>query len=348
MSAPFLWRKLFGNNTSATQLLSGLIPWSSKAPLALGSASAGKAEAAAREDHVHPLPGKLLTARTIDGISFDGGGDLSRYALCSTAGATVAKTVTVSNFLLKVGAVVVVKFANTNTAASPTLNVSGTGAKGIFFGGAAIGAGAVIAGRTYTLVYDGVGWELVGDLYAQQVSDLIAELDFLRKLKIGAPRYHCSTTLPDRHAWINGDFIAFEDAPEFGEKYEAGGFDGMVMPWDADEEHQAAHLGQFRPDSANPTGLFLPVDGGQFFRNWAQGSKGDPGNWYSDNIRAHIHTFGQRLTSGGGANYGSPSSQLWLDRVGDAAKTASYGGEETVPPHVWQPAILYLGLAAQV
>lgn len=162
MSAPFLWRKLFGNNTSATQLLSGLIPWSSKAPLALGSASAGKAEAAAREDHVHPLPGKLLTARTIDGISFDGGGDLSRYALCSTAGATVAKTVTVSNFLLKVGAVVVVKFANTNTAASPTLNVSGTGAKGIFFGGAAIGAGAVIAGRTYTLVYDGVGWELVG------------------------------------------------------------------------------------------------------------------------------------------------------------------------------------------
>ena len=86
----------------------------------------------------------------------------------------------------------------------------------------------------------------------------------------------------------------------------------------------------------------------QSFRNWAPGSKGDPGNWYSDNIRAHIHTFGQRLTSGGGANYGSPSSQLWLDRVGDAAKTASYGGEETVPPHVWQPAILYLGLAAQV
>lgn len=271
MSAPFLWRKLFGDDTSATKLLSGLLSWSDKTPLAPGSASAGKAEAAAREDHVHPLPGKLLTARTIDGISFDGGGDLSRYALCSTAGATVAKTVTVSNFLLKVGAVVVVKFANTNTAASPTLNVSGTGAKGIFFGGAAIGAGAVIAGRTYTLVYDGVGWELVGDLYAQQVSDLIAELDFLRKLKIGAPRYHCSTTLPDRHAWINGDFIAFEDAPEFGEKYEAGGFDGMVMPWDADEEHQAAHLGQFRPDSANPTGLFLPVDGGQFFRNWAPG-----------------------------------------------------------------------------
>ena len=72
MSAPFLWRKLFGDDTSATKLLSGLLSWSDKIPLAPGSASAGKAEAAAREDHVHPLPGKLLTARTIDGISFDG------------------------------------------------------------------------------------------------------------------------------------------------------------------------------------------------------------------------------------------------------------------------------------
>lgn len=133
MSAPFLWRKLFGDDTSATKLLSGLLPWSGKAPLAPGAASAGTAEVAAREDHVHPLPTKLLTARTLDGVSFDGSGDLSRYALCSTAGATVAKTVTVSNFLLKVGAVVVVKFAETNTAASPTLNVSGTGAKGIFW-----------------------------------------------------------------------------------------------------------------------------------------------------------------------------------------------------------------------
>ena len=358
MSAPFLWRKLFGDDTSATQLLSGLLSWSDKAPLAPGSASAGKAEAAAREDHVHPLPGKLLTARTIDGISFDGGGDLSRYALCSTAGATVAKTVTVSNFLLKVGAVVVVKFANTNTAASPTLNVSGTGAKGIFFGGAAIGAGAVIAGRTYTLVYDGVGWELVGDLYAQQVSDLIAELDFLRKLKIGAPRYHCSTTLPDRHAWINGDFIAFEDAPEFGEKYEAGGFDGMVMPWDADEKYQAAHLGQFRPDSANPTGLFLPVDGGQFFRNWGP-NVGNAGSWGQDAIRNITGTAGlfkslssndtrfsgalTLLATTGGSNDSDGRGPAGLSF--DASLVVPTG-PQNVPQHVWQPVVLYLGRPA--
>lgn len=357
MSAPFLWRKLFGDDTSATKLLSGLLPWSGKAPLAPGAASAGTAEVAAREDHVHPLPTKLLTARTLDGVSFDGSGDLSRYALCSTAGATVAKTVTVSNFLLKVGAVVVVKFAETNTAASPTLNVSGTGAKGIFFGGAAIGAGAVIAGRTYTLVYDGVGWDLVGDLYAQQVSDLIAELDFLRKLKIGAPRYHCSTTLPDRHAWINGDFIAFEDAPEFGEKYEAGGFDGMVMPWDADEEHQAAHLGQFRPDSANPTGLFLPVDGGQFFRNWAQGD--DTAGGYNKpgvpNISGAVNADGSYGSGSSGAFYRSGTSEAPNGQNRQAAMTymdasrssSIYGASPTVmPASVDQPVCLYLGRPA--
>ena len=361
MSAPFLWRKLFGDDTSATKLLSGLLSWSDKTPLAPGSASAGKAEAAAREDHVHPLPGKLLTARTIDGISFDGSGDLSRYALCSTAGATVAKTVTVSNFLLKAGAVVVVKFAETNTAASPTLNVSGTGAKGIFFGGAAIGAGAVIAGRTYTLVYDGVGWELVGDLYAQQVSDLIAELDFLRKLKIGAPRYHCSTTLPDRHAWINGDFIAFEDAPEFGEKYEAGGFDGMVMPWDADEEHQAAHLGQFRPDSANPTGLFLPVDGGQFFRNWGHGEMtagtynkagvpNFPGKIFLTKFLFGPESSGPFRVDGDANSFptsgasGGGYAQLKFD---PSLVSDVYGGAQTVmPASINQPICLYLGRPA--
>ena len=169
-----------------------------------------------------------------------------------------------------------------------------------------------------------------------------------RKSWIGVPRYWRSTELPDNHCWANGDLIYFNDWPELKEIYEAGGFEGMLMGWDADVETQKANLGKWRPNAAIPTGLYTPALSGQFFRNWTLGSKGDPGNWYSDNIRAHIHTFGQRLTSGGGANYGNPASQLWLDRVGDAAKTASYGGEETVPPHVWQPAILYLGLAAQV
>ena len=281
------------------------------------------------------------------------------YGTCSTAAGTAAKVVSLPGFALATGAEVTVSFTVTNTASSPTLNVNGTGAKPIQYRNAAIAAGYLAANRTYTLVYDGVGWELVGDLYAQQVSDLIAELDFLRKLKIGAPRYHCSTTLPDRHAWINGDFIAFEDAPEFGEKYEAGGFDGMVMPWDADEKYQAAHLGQFRPDSANPTGLFLPVDGGQFFRNWTPGTEAQAGAWGRDEIRNITGTGGSfksvsKYVFSGAIKLNSTTGTS-DDATGKGPSSFSFDaslvvptGPQVVPQHVWQPVCLYLGRPAQV
>ena len=174
-------------------------------------------------------------------------------------------------------------------------------------------------------------------------SDLLEDW---RKSWIGVPRYWRSTVLPDDHCWANGDFISFSNWPELHAVYEAGGLEGMLLGWDATEEEQAANLGKWRPDSSIPTGLYTPALSGQFFRNWTPGSKGNPGNWYADNVRAHAHTFGQRLASGGGANYGNPASQLWLERTGDAAKTASYGGEETVPQHIWHPLCLYLGRPA--
>ena len=174
-------------------------------------------------------------------------------------------------------------------------------------------------------------------------SDLLEDW---RKSWIGVPRYWRSTVLPDDHCWANGDFVSFSNWPELHAVYEAGGLEGMLLGWDATEEEQAANLGKWRPDSSIPTGLYTPALSGQFFRNWAPGSKGNPGNWYADNVRAHAHTFGQRIASGGGANYGNASSQLWLDRTGDAAKTASYGGEETVPQHIWHPLCLYLGRPA--
>ena len=102
-------------------------------------------------------------------------------------------------------------------------------------------------------------------------------LEVLRKLTIGAPKFHRSTVLPDDHAWPDGSFVEFEDWPEFYEIYEQGGFTGLVMPWDADTEEQAANLGKFRPNAANPTGLYLPLHGGQFFRNWVLGQVERPG-----------------------------------------------------------------------
>lgn len=85
------------------------------------------------------------------------------YGVCSTAAATAAKTVTVDNFSLEAGAVVIVKFTNANSVASPTLNVNDTGAKPIMrYGTTAASTGTTtsgwIAGAVQLFVYDGTNW----------------------------------------------------------------------------------------------------------------------------------------------------------------------------------------------
>ena len=88
------------------------------------------------------------------------------YGVCSTAAATAAKTVTISDskFTLQTGATIVVKFTITNTAANPTLNVDSTGAKAIYYNGAAITAGYLKANKVYEFIYNGTQWDLIGDV----------------------------------------------------------------------------------------------------------------------------------------------------------------------------------------
>lgn len=112
---------------------------------------------------------KLTTARTIDGISFDGTADISHYGECPTAAATAAKVVTLpdsAGFVLAAGASLYVKFQNANSVASPTLNVNGTGAKAIYrYGTTAPGNTAATSWQANSvehLVYDGAAWRLVG------------------------------------------------------------------------------------------------------------------------------------------------------------------------------------------
>ena len=188
-------------------------------------------------------------------------------------------------------------------------------------------------------------------------SDLLEDW---RKSWIGVPRYWRSTVLPDDHCWANGDFISFSNWPELHAVYEAGGLEGMLLGWDATEEEQAANLGKWRPDSSIPTGLYTPALSGQFFRNWAQGESKEAGSWGEDAIRnitgkaSGANSVGP-CYSGEGAIYpgaaqgnatyrnSSGGSQLAFD-----ASRVVPTGPENVPPHVWQPAILYLGRAAQV
>lgn len=100
------------------------------------------------------------------------------YCTCSTAAATATKVVTVdsnSNFTLKPGAIIVVKFTNSNTASSVKLNVAGTGAKSIWYNTAAYtSTSAVICGtakRHIAYVYDGTYWVWIGMSYYYSYSN---------------------------------------------------------------------------------------------------------------------------------------------------------------------------------
>ena len=325
------------------------------------AAAVGTSKNYAREDHVHKLPAsvaKLTAKRTIDGVQFDGSANIHHYGACTTAAGTAAKTVALSGFVLATGAEVTVKFSATNTAANPTLNVNNTGAKGIRYLGAAVAAGYLAAGRIYRLLYDGSYWNIVGDIYihAGSVSE---EQEALRLSMIGVPRYWRSTTLPPHHCWANGDFVEFADWPELKKVYDAGGFKGMLMAWDADEETQAANRGMWRPDAAKPTGLFTPNLSGQFFRNWALASGKNAGTWGRDEIRDITGTFGIdysgiKAISGAFSYTGAQSStnnnngSTRKDTVRFSAASVVPTGQENVPPHVWQPLVIYLGRPAQV
>ena len=182
-------------------------------------------------------------------------------------------------------------------------------------------------------------------------SDLLEDW---RKSWIGVPRYWRSTVLPDDHCWANGDFVSFSNWPELHAVYEAGGLEGMLLGWDATEEEQAANLGKWRPDSSIPTGLYTPALSGQFFRNWAPGIDEGAGQWHRDEIRNITGTVdtGTGIFDATGAfsvvesgkeqtSAGSYNSDFKFD-----ASFVVPTGPQNVPPHVWQPAILYLGRPA--
>ena len=487
---------------------------------------------------------RLATKRTIGGVAFDGSANIHHYATCSTAAATAAKTVALAGFALATGARVLVKFTVTNSAANPTLDVNGTGAKPIQYRGAAIAAGTLAANRTYEFVYTGAQYELVGDVdtnttyslatasndglmakgdkgkldgiavgaevnqnafgnilvgsttiaadtktdtltfvagtnvtltpdaandkltiaakdttyaaatqsvaglmsaadkkkldgvapgaevnqnafsnilvgstsiaadtktdtltfvagtnvtltpdaandkltiaakdttYAaatQSVAGLMSAADkksvdyceALRLSMIGVPRYWRSTTLPANHVWANGDLVLFSDWPELKKVYDGGGFTGMLLAYNATSATIAANLGKWRPNAANPTGLYVPKLSDQFFRAWT-GSVESAGTHHDAGLPEISGAFGVRGTmiidnsiiEANGAfritetsydvNYASFQVSSNLSSQGctfyASRNNVIYGSSPTVmPASVDLPVCLYLGIPA--
>ena len=170
---------------------------------------------------------------------------------------------------------------------------------------------------------------------------------------IGVPRYWRSTTLPANHVWANGDLVLFSDWPELKKVYDGGGFTGMLLAYNAASATIAANLGKWRPNAANPTGLYVPKLSDQFFRAWTGGSR-EAGAWQSDAIRNITGrpgiTASDEFTWGEGAFYGVDYFAGALSTVQtshliyfDSSRVVPTG-PENVPPHIWQPLIVYLGL----
>lgn len=113
----------------------------------------------------------LYTARTVDGVSFDGSANVTHYCTCYTDSGTAEKIVSVTGFVLEEGARVTVNFSESNTASNPTLNVHNgigyTGAKAIMYRGTSSVSGSSDyyrwqAGDIIDFIYDGTNWVMVG------------------------------------------------------------------------------------------------------------------------------------------------------------------------------------------
>lgn len=93
--------------------------------------------------------------------------------VCSTSANTAAKTVSVdSNFTLTAGVFVAIRFEQMNAASNPTLNVNNTGAKAIFYRGAAWKTSQDPARQydTILMTYDGTQWMISALLEPNKVN----------------------------------------------------------------------------------------------------------------------------------------------------------------------------------
>lgn len=151
-----------------------------------------------------PIADKLQTTRYLDGVGFNGTANISHYATCTTSGGTAAKVCSITGFSLVTGARVIVRFSYANTAANPTLNVSSTGAKAIYYKGSAIPVNYIKQYTVLELVYNGSYWYVVGDLTQYLVDTLVSPTELYTSttgIYASATQTWACTTVSGLSAW---------------------------------------------------------------------------------------------------------------------------------------------------
>ena len=219
------------------------------------------------------------------------------------------------------------------------------------------GGGSLTANRTLTVKYGtGAGTSCQGN------DARVTASEAFRLSMIGVPRYWRSTTLPAGHVWANGDLALFADWPELKKIYDAGGFAGMLLAYNANSATIAANLGKWRPNAANPTGLYVPNLSEQFFRGWTGLTSEKVGSWQTDTGR---ELNGRFRPSAHGTNYDPLPTGVFYKEITDYSIAATgvqgtasligfsaakiwgeHAGAEFAPTHIRIPVVFYLGNSA--
>ena len=93
-----------------------------------------------------------------------------------------------------------------------------------------------------------------------------SEAEKWRKAMVGSLVPMAVSTLPEGFGMPDGSLFLFEDYPELKEKYDAGGFNGMLLEANASAEDKAAWAGKWVKHSEG-IGLYAPRLSGLFLRN---------------------------------------------------------------------------------
>ena len=207
--------------------------------------------------------------------------------------------------------------------------------------------------------------------FARRIIELEKKVEIFEAYRYSRIGSVVDVTAPDlpleNCMWADGSLALFDLWPELKAKYEKGGFSGLLLPYNCSDEDKKAYPLKWVPDSANPTGLFVPRLNGLFARYCGEENAGKHG---VDTGRA---LYGQTVwgdTIGGLGVWGQMSGAFSSTgnkiarpvrsypvttedydsflRFDAATLWGDHAGNEFTPEHYRQSVALYLGSPTEV
>ena len=173
-----------------------------------------------------------------------------------------------------------------------------------------------------------------------------SEAEKWRKAMIGSLVPMAVSSLPGGFGMPDGSLFLFEDYPELKEKYDAGGFNGMLLEANATAEDKAAWVGKWVKHSEG-IGLYAPRLSGLFLRNGG-GLAEAIGLYQNDELRRHAHyVLGEKKIGEWGINTTTADTVSW-NPLRWSLLSSETGGDESRPCNVAMIFCIYLGQPSKV